>query len=201
MGERRILRRVGRERRETTENITIYRQIIVYSAKYTDKLFQSLYNMLNIVTNAVILWVCPDTCMHKMELVLQSLKCAGYEFTSRVVSLGIKAMSMTFRTPTITHTLVDNKKNLNSILQLLFLFQIFIINILIELVFICSPEMLDTADCKKWQQCGNVQSGFGNVLQNGRGNIGVGSACGWLSCYLKYQPVWSHLTLRVYNNR
>ena len=59
------------------------------------------------------------------------------------------AMSVTFRTPTITHTLVDNKKKLNSILQLVFLFQISIINILIELVFIYSPEMLDTADCKK----------------------------------------------------
>ena len=62
---------------------------------------------------------------------------------------------------------MDNKKKLNSILQLVFLFQISIINILIELVFIYSPEMLDTADCKKWQQCGNVQFGLGNFYKMG----------------------------------
>jgi hypothetical protein len=73
------------------------------------------------------------TTIHMLSQLQCFLSHFVKNFRNQIEHFHIEAMSMKFRTPTITHTLVDNKKNLNSILQLVFLFQIFIINILIEL--------------------------------------------------------------------
>jgi hypothetical protein len=104
--------------------------------------------------------------MHKMELVLQSLKCAGYEFGEQIKTSSIKMLMMK----------IWNK---NTSCRIEFKFFLLSTNVC---VIVGVLNVIDIALIPR-ETTLDVNS------YPAHGNIGVGSACGWLSCYLKYQPV------------